>query len=658
MPLPDIPLDNRRFDQLVEEARQRIPGYTPEWTDLNPSDPGMTLVDLMAWLAEMILWRLNRVPEKNFIKFLELIGIEQTPPTPATAELTFKLTSKDLPDATLIRQGTRVALVDQVDGGPVIFETDDNLYAVGAELKEIQSFDGTQFERVTDANRIRGPFYYAFGPQPRAGVALYLGFDRPFPPGRHSLTVHAYTDDLIRKGLVPFGDVPSMAPPVNAVWEYWAGDIAKWKRLTVVGDGSVALTRTGKITFEAPADARTTKVGLLKKDEDPALYWFRYRIDRVSGHGYELPPRLEDLLLNTVNATNAETVVEELLEPSDGLPDQTRWLSRSPVLPDTLELDVREDPAGAFEPWAVVRDFAGSRRDDRHYTLDFATGTITFGDGQQGKIPARDAAIRARRYRAGGGARGNAGPGKITSLLSAVPFVDSVANVRPATGGQDLETVESAKRRGPQALQSQSRAVTADDFKFLAEQTPGARIRRAQAFPLRDPRYHRPGAGPAAEVSVPGVVTVVVVPESQDPQPMPTPETLALVERWLNEHRLITTEVRVAPPRYRRVEVEARVVARSDASSAEVEATLQHRLLDFFHPLRGGDSGEGWEFGHKIYFSEVYRQIFETPGVLRVEAGGVVIYVDDHPQDPCADIELEPDELVYSERHRVVVSYT
>src|ERR1700730_9332491 len=134
MPLPDIQLDDRTFEELAAELKRRIPGYSPEWTDKNESDPGITLIELFAWLAEMIIWRLNRVPDKNFIKFLELIGIQLEPPAPAHAELTFTLSADNLDDAVLIPQGTRVALAEQVDGKPVIFETDDNLYAVTAKL--------------------------------------------------------------------------------------------------------------------------------------------------------------------------------------------------------------------------------------------------------------------------------------------------------------------------------------------------------------------------------------------------------------------------------------------------------------------------------------------------------------------------------------------
>src|SRR5260370_34678953 len=128
MPLPDIQLDDRRFEDLVAEARRRIPAYTPEWTDFNDSDPGITLIQLFAWLQEMILYRLNRVPQKNFVKFLELVGIELNPAAAAQVELTFKLTSKDLPDAIAIPQGTRVSVAGR-PGGPIGFETRDNLRA-------------------------------------------------------------------------------------------------------------------------------------------------------------------------------------------------------------------------------------------------------------------------------------------------------------------------------------------------------------------------------------------------------------------------------------------------------------------------------------------------------------------------------------------------
>ncbi len=677
MPLPDIQLDDRRFEDLVAEAKRRIPGYTPEWTDFNESDPGITLVQLFAWLEEMILWRLNRVPDKNFVKFLELVGIQLQPPASAQAELTFKLTTKDLRDPVLIPQGTQVSLADQVKGGPVIFETDDNLYAVGAELAALQSFDSAEYQLLNEANRVDGKFFYAFGPTPQAGAALYLGFDRSFPTGRFGLTVHAYIADLIDEGKGILAPPPSPGharatpsagaiqtpPPVIAYWEYWAGDTAKWKRLTVVLDGTASLTRTGVLTFEAPADMQTTKLGLLQKDGDQPLYWFRYRIDQVLGAGYEVPPRLEDVLLNTIKATNAVTVTDELLGASNGGPNQTFRLSKTPVLPASLVLEV--DEGEGLQPWTEVRDFAASTRTDQHYTLDLATGQIAFGNGEQGKIPRAlpddSPNIKATTYRWGGGAKGNGGAKKITSLQSAVPYVDTVTNLRPAEGGQDEETLAAAEERAPQTIQTQWRAVTANDFEFLTKQTPGARIRRAKALPLRNPNFElvRPaGSGlPESDVAVPGVVSIIIVPDSLDPKPLPTEETLTIVAEWLNNHRLITTELYVIAPKYRLVQIDARVIAAPTASSGQLALALTQKLLDYFHPLHGGTDGTGWEFGGTIYFSETYRQILTTSGVARVEAGAVTTYVDDKPIAGCTDFKLGSDELVYSIKHTIRVSY-
>jgi predicted phage baseplate assembly protein len=416
---------------------------------------------------------------------------------------------------------------------------------------------------------------------------------------------------------------------------------------------------------------------LLKRPEDPRLFWLRFRIEQVLGNGFELVPRLDDVLLNTVRATNAVTVNDELLGASDGTPGQVFRLANAPVLPDSVQLEVMEKADEDFRPWEAVRELNSSGADDRHYVLDPSTGEITFGDGSRGAIPpvliqdrpnvalaGREAAIaniRARTYRWGGGAAGNAGAGKITSLESTIPFVSAVTNLRPSEGGEDAETLEQAKVRVPLDIRSRSRAVTAEDFEHLARRTPGARIRRAKALPLHhpeiEPRRPADAVGAVTQVPVPGVVTVLVVAESRDPKPILREETRLRVERYLNEHRLIATEIHVAPARFRRVEIEARVVARPDADSGRVQRELTERLLAYFHPLTGGDQHDGWEFGRAIFFSETYRQILTLDGVLRVSADALTTYLDGIAQPKCEDIPLAADELVWSSVHRIEVRY-
>jgi predicted phage baseplate assembly protein len=249
----------------------------------------------------------------------------------------------------------------------------------------------------------------------------------------------------------------------------------------------------------------------------------------------------------------------------------------------------------------------------------------------------------------------------VTSLQSPVPYVASVTNYRPTSRGQDEESLENAKDRAPQAIRTQSRAVTADDFEFLATQTPGARIKRAHALPQHNPNLEpvRPigAAVPPTSVPIPGAVSVMVLPDSPLSQPIPSDETLAAVATWLNAHRLITTELYVIAPKYRQVEIVASIVVEKSAVSGQVAQDLKKRLLTYFHPLTGGTDGTGWAFGGTIYFSDTYRTILETPGVARIEVGAITTYVDGQKLAPATDFVLAENELVFSETHTIHTSY-
>ena len=83
MPLPTIDLDTRRYPDLVDEARSLVPRYAPAWTDFNASDPGITLLELFAFLTEQVVYRTNRVPDAHKRRFLALVGFLPAPPRPA-----------------------------------------------------------------------------------------------------------------------------------------------------------------------------------------------------------------------------------------------------------------------------------------------------------------------------------------------------------------------------------------------------------------------------------------------------------------------------------------------------------------------------------------------------------------------------------------------
>jgi predicted phage baseplate assembly protein len=679
MPLPDIQLDDRTFEQLRTELLRRIPAYTPEWTDQNESDPGVALIELFAWLAEMILYRLNKVPDKNYNAFLQLVGIDLILPRPAKAELTFKLSAKGL--AVQVPVGTEVQASGGAGSGPVVFTTDEDIIAVGLSLAQAQVCDGARFT-VIPTNPWPAVFA-ALSKQPQPGAALYLGFDNPFPQlGPHRLTVHAAPpkgEPVAQAGADLTG---SSLPPVTGYWEYYGGTAAAWQPLAVLTDTTNCLTQSGVLKFTPPAANAhvATQYGALQRPSDPKLYWIRYRLDQNNGPGYESPPMLQDVLLNTVGATNAVTETDEILGASSGLPNQTFTLANVPVLPRDPSvagiIAVIEVEQEGYVTWKEVADFTQSGPSDKVYTINLSTGVITFGDGRQGKIPAiytpGNAApsafgapnIKATLYQWGGGAAANVGASTITTLNSTIPSVDSVTNLRPAAGGQDEETVADASDRAPAVLRTQYRAVTAQDFADLARQTPGTHIVRAYALPLHHPTLSvtrapgvpgSPTRGPT-DVPFPGVVTVLVIPYSTEFKPVPTQATLQLVANYLDTCRLITTEVYVKGPDYRKVEIQVSVIADPRTPLAVVSQALNARLLAYFNPVTGGEEQTGWDFGYPIYTYETLRQILLSTGVVRIVPGTLQTYVDGVLQT--ADVLLGPSETVYSVSHTITVSYS
>jgi predicted phage baseplate assembly protein len=642
MPLPAPILDDRTFDDIVTEAKARIPRYAPEWTDHNESDPGIALLQLFAWLTEITLYRLNQVPDLNYVKFLELIGTALRPAVPATVELTFDL-AQPAPASVAVPRGTLVAAAG-ADGAPVLFETDTGLIAVGPPLAQIQSHDGSAYALLTREDADRRP-YYPFGLHHRPGSALLLGFDvaaaeLPTGPLDLAFAVEPQATGTVERSC-DLG--PGPPPPAVLAWEAWDPDRRAWSALQLERDRTRALTRSGHVVVRIAERLRPDALGLVTEP----LVWIRCRLARER---YELPPRLRMVLTNTVAATQALTVRDEVLGGSDGRPDQSFQLASVPVLDLRLEVDEGQ----GFEPWTRVDDFLASGPDARVYVLDPASGALRMGDGTNGRIPVANLAnpganVVAREYRTGGGRRGNVPAGAVTGLQTTVDGVDSVTNHAPAAGGADQETLEDAKRRAPRELRTRGRAVTADDFETLAVATPGAIVRRAKALPLAHPRF--PG------IEVPGCVTVIVVPESDAPNPLPNETTLAAVCAQLDRHRLLTTEVHVIGPTYRRVAIRVDVVARADADVGEVRRALDERLTRYLDPLRGGADGTGWPFGGDISYSGLYRQVIETAGVDGIRDGELHIVVDGEREPFCRDVPIGEGVLVYPGRHRITVDY-
>jgi predicted phage baseplate assembly protein len=651
----DVPnLDTRTFDQLVAEARRRIPRYTPDWTDFNPSDPGMTLVELFAWLTEITLYELNRVPDLTYVKFLDLLGLRQSPAQPAVADLTFTPTGGAGP----VTVPARAQVSAPGDAGiPLVFETDQALALIPHPLSDVVVDDGSVFSAVTDANTAEGVTFRPLGWVPQPGNALYLGFSPPDPvpgapldpPGRFppQIRFHITLPAAAAAGAPQRASksVRPPIPPVRLVWEYrLREDAAGWSRLNVYGDESAAFTAAGYLTIAGPSRILPTHAADV---EDPR-YWLRVRlVDGAYPAGRE--PEIDGIVPNTTPARNLATVTDELIGVSDGSPNQSYRLRQNPVAEGTLVLEVREDTDDPNAPlstqWTEVPDFLASGPGDQFYTVDSDTGAVTFGDGVRGLIPAANAELVAVTYRYGGGAAGNVAAGTITSPLSSLPGVDSVTNTRPAAGGTERQSLDALKQDAPALLRHQGRAVTAEDYAELAKQVGG--VADAIALPLNHPDH--PG------VSVAGTVTVVIVADTDDDPPAPSGELIAGVCRFLEQYRLIATELFVRGPEFVPISVSASVTADPYAAADALAVACEQALRVFLAPLHPAPDGSRTaDFADEFRPTELYAVLLAVPGVTAVTALSITVHgrVLD---DPRLAVDLPPGGLVTSGTHAIDV---
>jgi predicted phage baseplate assembly protein len=646
--LPQI--DDRRYDEIMAEIRARIARYTPEWTpvwsDVNDNDPGVTMVQVFAWLAEMLTYRMSKVPELNYLKFLQLLGLELNPAEPALAEITFPVEPTHPKASVIVPARTQVSAESPDGGPPIVFETDRGLNALTAQLKSVQAFDSYAYSLVTAENEDATQGFEPLGSLANTDSALLLGFEydpRPpltdFPSSEFNLYVWVMVDQRASPA-VQCG-LPIYAP-ARIRWEFWNG--SDWQSLDLLKDETLALTRSGHVHLKKPAK------GFMPQDQIGAernkLFWIRAHVELSQ---YERPPKLLAIRTNTISARQVETITDEVLGGSNGSRNQVFQLANAPVVRDTLRLEV--DQGAGFEPWTCVDDFFGSGPNELHYILNRTSGEVRFGDGLHGSIPIAnvdnaDGNVVARQYGFGGGRRGNVAAKMLKSLVTPVDGIDegAVMNVQAANSGRDEETLEQAKNRARHLVSSRDRAVSAGDFEYLAGQA--ANIRRAKALPLSHPSF--PG------VKVPGVVTVIVVPDSAEQAPVPSDGTLRAVCAYLDERRMLTTEVYVVKPIYQQVVVQAEVIVDDKSDLGEVKQSIETVLLDYFHPLKGGEDRQGWPFGGTIFYSRVYQHVFTVPGVQSITTLDVVL---DGESYHGVDVPLQDGALVYSMQHDIQVQY-
>jgi len=649
MPLPAPELDDRRFQDLVDETKRLIPRYCPEWTNHNLSDPGVALIELFAWMSEMVLFRLNQVPDRLYTKFLDLVGIQPFPPSVARADLTFWLSAvRDQP--VLVPAGTMVATQGDVSGaGTVIFTTVEDLVIAPLEMIAAKTAEAASEERYTDVwddLRFEGSDVTCFtSDPPTPGDAFYVGFEQSLAGSVLRLSIAAEIQGI---------GVDPLDPPL--AWEAWTGEM--WATLPVQSDTTGGLNRDGEIALRLPRHSAPLTLGGTR------AHWLRVRLvaPRPNQAGYQASPRLAslraDVLGGTVAAEHAVVVGQEHLGRSDGSPGQTFTLSHTPVLARREGEVVRVVTAERAETWTEVPDFTASGPSDRHYTIDDGSGTVSFGpavryaDGtvrQHGAVPPDGAEIVMDRYRHGGGAAGNVGAGTLTVLRTTIAYVDRVSNLQPATGGVDAETPANAKVRGPLSLRTGQRAVTARDFERLTMEA-SSEVARVKCLVPRQ-------AGEPVRLLV--VPRLTSRPEERVLDDFALTDPLVdAITAYLDPRRMLGTTVDIGTPYYQGISVAALVQALPGRPPALVRQRALDLLYRYLDPLEGGVAEDGWPFDADLNASTLAELLQALEGVERVEE--VLLFEYDLRTGVRHGtgrelVHLDRESLFLSARHHVVV---
>ncbi|MBE9593766.1 MAG: hypothetical protein IMF19_09825, partial [Proteobacteria bacterium] len=302
------------------------------------------------------------------------------------------------------------------------------------------TYNNLEYLDQTDACKEEDKHFSPFVQLEDKDKTLYLGFENSFKGGPVKIFFAAKE--------LPFTETKK--PKVE--WSYRAKN--DWGDLSYL-DATEGLIKADILELQGPSDfSGHSRFGNY-------LYWIKGSL--IKGE-YEESPLLDGIYPNTTWAFQAETIKDEFLGSSDGEPDQTFSFLKFPVLEgeeirvreilseeEKQELialmgedaiyEVKDETGKVTETWVLwkeVPDFFDSKRTDRHYSLDRATGELQFGDLINGMIPpAGDDNIKAFSYQAGGGAPGNVKAGEIKTLKSAVAGVDKVSNPVAADGGAD-----------------------------------------------------------------------------------------------------------------------------------------------------------------------------------------------------------------------------
>lgn len=672
--------NDQSFDDIVELAVKGIARFDTQWNNFQAADPGMTLVDLFAWLKAVQHEYMSVILPESQRRFLELLDIRQRRAQGAQTLIRLSGAQETLP----------IPAQTKWLAGDMVFENPEPATAFAASLTGVR-FRGSSSEIALDPSDLDGgrrfPVFPGLGPEPdrEPQGEMVLTFNHPLPPERpYSL----YFGVVGSEARTPVGEEP-FAPLADLRWEVWTDE--GWQTAQVLRDDTHDFLFPGLVTLchsenmAQREDGYVLRVRLLRDDYDMppflnAIYFNVVEVRqqdtlvcRTETHGSQTLELTSDLGLYGGRRVFVEQdgrwreteryelevlpmegrAVLRLPEPADGILAVSYDQSRLPglvlgsgagfsghTLPfpsrdvryDSLELLVGwpEDGDVWYEVWQRRDDFYASSPQSRHFVLEERRDEIRFGDHIQGTIPpkGRDNILlcgyqtcrgKASEIKAGRIRRAKAASGPLAAL--------TVEQIAPAVGGRDGETFAETVARAGDALRSGDRAVTEADYLRAVRATPGLIVENCRVLTGFD--------GPEDSR-----VTVVIQGAGRAAR-TPRESYERNIRMALDRRRMLNTQIHVVWPRVVRLVVRGCIAAAPYYHDAE--ALVRRRIEDFV-------AERNQTFGNVLSYGELYCAVDLLDCVSRIDALSVEPVGDVVTRTRTDDIVVSPNSLYEIER--------
>lgn len=663
----ELNLDNEDFAALVEEAKNRIVSYYPQWTDYNYHDPGITILELFAFLKEIQLYRINFIGEMHRQKYLKLLGIKRRHMEPSRVQV--KIQSKK----TMLLPGLTRFYASQTgfeSSRPKLLIADDIKCCIYQE----ESGGIVDRKQLGSDRMLHIP---VFGKEAERGSSFYIGFGEALPAGQE-LSLFAEIWDGYETKRSPIEKDSSFFPLAELSFEFYGS--RGFSKIRQVQDKTFGFLQSGFITF------------CLEEDMVPAVikgqkgYFLRIVLKSSM---YEVPPVLTGITMNMTEAvqrmhyalcqdipyeerdgwgscctdknnlnmeniavllkkgkecrlldgydyTEEESRIKitfplkeckekpdcvrilswsfffdagQILGEGNGLPFQEFKLEETALLYNSFQIMIEEPgEEGVFYDWEKKEDFIGSSPLDRHYSLDLEKGRLLFGDGIQGMAPR--GRIIITQYVTSKGMDGNVTAEKISRMEGKYHFL-KVLNKKDASGGDAEESLEHCFMRAQEQLQINGGFVSSADYEEAVKKTPGLMIASCRAVYLETEEKK----GEKGET-----VTIAVKPFSNKKNPVLSQAYLDNIEAWLEQGRMLGTKLHLISPEY--IKLHLFIEGNGKNNFIYDKGKIIEALEAYFHPFAS-------RFGGMVSYSAIYELLDGLPvlsqvGALSIDAVGKV----------------------------------